>query len=181
MAYPSHTWLHIETVHHLHLTRLVTLHIHEPIQLMFDDWEKIQSKSMDAWINGLMYCNGRKNSHTHHQALGPLPPTWQSSILGAHGNGSHDDLAPLRPNRRRRRQVKAAVEQARHGCHELLGRLSSKFNTTTKGTWLEIALEHLAAAEMTKTVKNTNLDVRYSGTYSVYDGGNGQGKRIGND
>ena len=113
---------------------------------------------------------------TRHQALAPSPPTWQSSILGAHGNGSHDDLAPLRPNRRRRRRVKAAAEQARQRCHELLGRLSSKFNTTTKRTWLQIALEHLVAIEMIKTFKNTNLAVRYSGIYSVYDGENGQGK-----
>ena len=58
-------------------------------------------------------------------------------------NGPHGRLAPLQPNGRRCRRVKVAAEQARHRCHELLGRLSPKFNTTTKGTWLEIALEHL--------------------------------------
>ena len=118
-----------------------------------------------------------KKNITH---MPPSSRTFASDMAIKHTrrpcNGPHDDLATLRLNRRRRRRVKAAAEQARHRCHELLGRLSPKFNTTTKGTWLEIAIEHLAAAEMTKTFKNTNLAVHYSGKYSVYNGENGQGK-----
>ena len=181
MENPPHTWLHIEMVHHLHLTRLVTLHIHEPIQLMFDDWEKIQSKSMDAWINGLMHCNGRKKfTHTP-----PSSRTFASDMAIKHTRRPWQWVPRWScPPAAQPATSSASQGSGGAGATRLPRAAWSpflKFNTTTKGTWLEIAIEHLAAAEMTKTFKNTNLAVHYSGKYSVYNGENGQGKRIGND
>ena len=148
---------------------------------MFDDWEKIQSKSMDAWINGLMHCNGRKKfTHTP-----PSSRTFASDMAIKHTRRPWQWVPRWScPPAAQPATSSASQGSGGAGATRLPRAAWSpflKFNTTTKGTWLEIAIEHLAVAEMTKTFKNTNLVVHYSGKYSLYNGENGQGKRIGND